>query len=61
MKSNTAKEVQQLQGSAEFQRYMKLRQDPNSRYYAGNRTYDDVEEIVFSDEEEEEEGRVKVK
>jgi len=33
---------------------MRLRQDPNSRYYAGKRNYDDVEEIVFSDEEDEE-------
>jgi hypothetical protein len=32
---------------------MKLRQDPNSRFYIGNRNYDDVEVVVFSDEEEE--------
>lgn len=31
---------------------MRARQDPNSRFYVGNRNYDDVEEIVFSDEEE---------
>ena len=29
---------------------MKL--NPNSRYYNRNRNYDDVEEIVFSDEED---------
>lgn len=27
--------------------------DPKSKYYEGNRNYDDIEEIVFSDEEEE--------
>ena len=32
---------------------MKERYNPTSKYYEGNRKYDDVEEIVFSDEEEE--------
>lgn len=49
VKGNTVKELDQLQRSPEFLRYMKLREDPNSRYYAGRRNYDDVEEIVFSD------------
>lgn len=35
---------------------MSLRQNPASKYYSGNRKYDDVEEIVFSDEEEENES-----
>lgn len=32
---------------------MELRQNPNSRYYAGKRNYDDVEEIVLSDDSDE--------
>jgi len=51
VKNNTAKELNDLQRSADFIRYQKLREDPTSRYYAGNRNYDDIEEIVFSDEE----------
>lgn len=31
---------------------MRLSNDPSSRYYLGARNYDDVEEIVFSDEED---------
>ncbi len=29
-----------------------MRRNPNSKYYSLNRNYDDVEDIVFSDEED---------
>ena len=33
--------------------------NPQSKYFAGNRNYDDIEEIVFSDEDEEENKKIK--
>ena len=53
VKERTDREVEKLSKSEEFKRYMYGKSDPNSRYFEGKRTYDDVEEIVFSDEEEE--------
>ena len=38
---------------------MRLSQDPSSRFYKGNHNYDDVEEIVFSDEEDDGKNRKK--
>ena len=36
---------------------MKGRYDPKSKYYEGNKNYDDIEKIVFSDEDEEEDRK----
>jgi hypothetical protein len=59
VKNNTVKELAGLQRSQEFQRYQQLRQDPNSRFYVGNRNYDDVENIVFSDDSDGEELQIR--
>ena len=50
--NNTEREVEKLKETQEYRRYFKEKYNPRSRYYEGNRNYDDIEEIVFSDEEE---------
>jgi hypothetical protein len=61
VKSNTAKELAILEKSAEFQRYMRLKKDQNSRFYEENRSYDDLERISLSDDSDGEEVRRKEK
>ena len=37
----------------EFQKFIEGKNDPTSIYFDGYHNYDDIEEIIFSDEEEE--------
>lgn len=52
IKENTSKELEKLQRMPEFQKFIEGKNDPTSIYFDGYHNYDDIEEIVFSDEEE---------
>ena len=52
VKANTDVALQSLRDDPEFKKWKNGLHNPTSKYFEGNKKYDDIEEIVFSDEED---------